>query len=637
MKFLNIFAIFLFVINSFSQVKKSDSIIYVNFLNEKNYENKKNIFKNILKGNSTIKSTEEWIKFFNNEERKNKSDFLALYNITLCKVFLYNSERSLEKSNEILYNFYYKFKNNPEKEKLCRLLNLLFRNCEKLNKTSELLIINKEKLETCSPNTIVFYDVYSKLGLLDLAIKNFKVSKSYKEDEISFENGTNQNNLGVFYKREKEYDSAFYYFDKSLNILEKVKKTDVVKDNKNLNYWIGLVKGNLGECFLEFKNYNKALELLTEEELQSRLFYKGTIWPYEDDYYKNMAICYLKTDKLSLAKKYTDSLFLKKNILSYSKLKSAYFEIIKRYDSAFYYNKLYIEASYLTEKQNKQELNTSILKLLDFQEELISQKFKITEIENENKSNKKEFLIIFSILVVLVVFIILLINLIYKKNIGKKIIENQNEAINNSLLEKNVLLGELHHRVKNNFQIIISILNLQLQKINNEEFKNTFQYSINRVTTIARIHDKLLKNNNLNEIPLKDYIENILTDLKVIYNSLHTINININVDRKIFIYIDQTQALGLIINELITNSYKYAFSNNNNNNLINLTISEKEGIIYFEYSDNGIGFDLNNIMIENSIGLKLIQRLANQLGTKADITSREGMETTFSFKNKLDL
>ena len=238
-------------------------------------------------------------------------------------------------------------------------------------------------------------------------------------------------------------------------------------------------------------------------------------------------------------------------------------------------------------------------------------------------------------MIFLITLIAILVILIYKKSNQKGIIERQNESINSSLLEKNILLGELHHRVKNNFQIMISILNLQLQKLKNNEFKTTFQYSINRVTTIARIHDKLLKSKSLSEIGTKDYIDSVIDDLKIIYNSLDAIDIRINVDSKIFIFIDQTQALGLIINELITNSNKYAFTRKTNN-LIQLNIVEKEGVIYFDYLDNGVGFDLNNINKKNSIGLTLIQRLVNQLGTEADINSKKGMRITFSFKNKLN-
>jgi|TARA_B110000240_G_scaffold121369_1_gene135618 two-component sensor histidine kinase len=632
MKFLKIIALFLFVINSFSQDQKNDTIILNSFLNQTNYSNKKiQLFKRILVSNSSTKTTEEWIHFFNKEETKTINNFNELFYIVQCKSMLYIHVEAYEKSNDILYSFYYKYKNVANKDKLCSILNTLSNNYIKLNKKSELLLINKELLEIC-PKISKLYGLYSKIRLVDLAIKNYKKTNPYKGNDTDFNTGKNQNNIGVFYKRDKKYDSAFYYFDKSLNILEKLKQKGTVENKEKLNYWIGLVKGNLGECYLEFKNYDKALELFSDEEKEARIWFEIKKWIYEDDYYRNIATCFLNTGKLNLAKKYIDSLFLKKNTLYYTKLKSEYFDITKRYDSAHYYNKLFLNKSDSIEEQNKQELNNIILNLIDFQEELVTKEL---EIEEHDKLHHRELIIILFILIFLITLIAILVILIYKKSNQKGIIEKQNESINSSLLEKNVLLGELHHRVKNNFQIMISILNLQLQKLKNNEFKTTFQYSINRVTTIARIHDKLLKSKSLSEIGTKDYIESIIDDLKIIYNNLDAIDIRINVDSKIFIFIDQTQALGLIINELITNSNKYAFTRKTNN-LIQLNIIEKEGVIYFDYLDNGVGFDLNNINKKNSIGLTLIQRLVNQLGTEANINSKKGMQITFSFKNKLN-
>lgn len=632
MKFLKIVALFLFVINSFSQNQKNDTIILNSFLNETSYSNKKTqLFKRIVVSNSSTKTTEEWIHFFNKEETKNKNNFLELFYIVQCKSMLYIHGKAFEKSNNILYSFYSKYKYVANKDKLCNILNTLSNNYIKLNKKSELLLINKEQLEIC-PKISKFYKLYSKIGLVDLAIKNYKKTNPYKGNDTDFNIGKNQNNIGVFHKRDKKYDSAFYYFDKSLNILEKLKQKGTVENKEKLNFWIGLVKGNLGECYLESKNYDKALELFSDEEKEARIWFKIKKWLYEDDYYRNIATCYLNTGKLDLAKKYIDSLFLKKNTLYYTKLKSDYFDTTKKYDSAHYYNKLFLNKSDSIEKQNKQELNNIVLKLIDSQEELVTQEL---EIEEHDKLHHRELIIILFILIFLITLIAILVILIYKKSNQKGIIEKQNESIKSSLLEKNVLLGELHHRVKNNFQIMISILNLQLQKLKNNEFKTTFQYSINRVTTIARIHDKLLKSKSLSEIGTKDYIESIIDDLKIIYNSLDAIDIRINVDSKIFIFIDQTQALGLIINELITNSNKYAFTRKTNN-LIQLNIVEKEGVIYFDYFDNGVGFDLNNINKKNSIGLTLIQRLVNQLGTEADINSKKGMQIKFSFKNKLN-
>jgi two-component sensor histidine kinase len=633
MKFLKTITLLLFVTNSFATIKKNDSLKSITFFNYTNYDIKKvRLFNNIVLSNSSGKSTKEWIHFFNIEETKYENNFSELFHITRCKTILYNHTGNFEKSNKILYSFYYKYKNTANKNKLCQILKTLSNNCIKLNKKSELLLINKEQLEIC-PTSATFYELYSKIGLVDLAIESYKKKTSYKKKGKSFRHAKDFNNIGALYKKGEKYDSAFYYFNKSLKIFQQIKQKGVLKNKEKLNFWIGLVKGNLGECYLEYKNYYTAIKLFSVEEKEARKWFKGKLWPYEDAYFRDIATCFLNTGQLNLAKKYIDSLFFKKNIFFYTKLKLDYFNATKKYDSTYHYHKLYVKIYDSIAKQNKQNLNNSIKKLIDFQEELVAQKFKIAEIKEDHKFHHRELIIISIILALLVILTIALMYYILKKNNQKVIIEQQNEAIKKSLLEKNILLSELHHRVKNNFQIIISILNLQLRKIKDHQLKNTFQYSINRISTIAQIHDKLHQNKNLHKIILYTYIENIINNLEIVYNSLKAITIDINIDPKISIHIDQTQALGLIINELVTNSNKYAFSKPTDN-LIHITIKEKKGIIHFSYTDNGQGFDIDKIITENSIGLTLIQRLANQLGTKVDITAKKGMSTTFSFKKK---
>ena len=134
MKFLKILALFLFVINSFSQNQKNDTSILNSFFNETNYSSKKTqLFKRIIVSNSSTKTTEEWIHFFNKEETKNKNNFLELFYIAQCKSMLYNHVKAFEKSNDILYSFYYKYKYAANKDKLCKILNTLSNNNIKLN------------------------------------------------------------------------------------------------------------------------------------------------------------------------------------------------------------------------------------------------------------------------------------------------------------------------------------------------------------------------------------------------------------------------------------------------------------------------------------------------------------------------
>ncbi|TXD51538.1 MULTISPECIES: tetratricopeptide repeat protein [unclassified Polaribacter] len=412
MKFLKFLALLLCVLNSFSQDKEKDSIELTSFFNEKTYNSKKaRLFKSILENNSSTTTTEEWILFFKNEETKNKNNFSELFHVIKCQSLLFIHEKAYDKSNEILYRFYYTYKNVANKNDLCNLLNILTKNCIQLNKQSELLIINKEQLEVC-PTSASFYELYSKIGLADLAIKNYKKKVSFKKNGTGFKYGKDLNNIGVLYKRDHKYDSAFYYFNKSLIIFREAKQKNLKENKKLLDFWISLVKGNLGKCYLEYKNYDTAIELFIAEEKEAKRWFKDKVWPYEDDYFRDIAKCFLNTGKLDLAKKYIDSLFLKKNIYLYSKLKADYFDATKKYDSANYYNKLFIKIADSIALENKRESNKSILKLIDFQEKLVAQEF---EIKEDNKLHQKELIINALILIFLILLIIILCFLIYKK------------------------------------------------------------------------------------------------------------------------------------------------------------------------------------------------------------------------------
>ena len=171
---------------------------------------------------------------------------------------------------------------------------------------------------------------------------------------------------------------------------------------------------------------------------------------------------------------------------------------------------------------------------------------------------------------------------------------------------------------------------MQMNRLSNDELKTTFQYSINRISTIASLHQDLLKDETISKISLNKFISTIVNDLKKVYGTLELVKFKIDIQENLFIHIEQNQALGLIVNELITNSYKHAF-NMSINNEICIKVLEKENKVYFEYKDNGIGFNASKVDKSKSIGLILIQRLANQLKANATINSENGTTVHFNF------
>jgi PAS domain S-box-containing protein len=207
--------------------------------------------------------------------------------------------------------------------------------------------------------------------------------------------------------------------------------------------------------------------------------------------------------------------------------------------------------------------------------------------------------------------------------------ENQIMA---SLKEKEVLLKELHHRVKNNMQIISSMLKLQLDYITDPTALEFFRSSHNRVKTMALVHEKLYKSDNLARIDFSEYVRS-LTIYLLGYYRINTNRISIKSDVKdILMDINTAIPCGLIINELFSNSLKHAFPNEKKGEIIiSFTSENDENTLII--SDNGIGlpddFDLEN---PRSLGLQLLNALVKQLHGKIQIHTNEFTTFQITFK-----
>ena len=210
------------------------------------------------------------------------------------------------------------------------------------------------------------------------------------------------------------------------------------------------------------------------------------------------------------------------------------------------------------------------------------------------------------------------------------------EQIKASLKEKEILLQEIHHRVKNNMQVISSLLKLQSDSYNDERIKKPLLESQNRVKAMAAVHENLYKSKNLSSISILPFLKELTTSILASYQ-LSSENITLEIDSdEIFINIEQASPLGLIVNELVSNSLKHAFTDGHKGEIhINLK-RVNEDHIHLCFSDDGIGLpvslDWRNL---DSLGLKLVLNLAeNQLdgsikmevnnGTQFDIIFREG-------------
>ena len=203
-----------------------------------------------------------------------------------------------------------------------------------------------------------------------------------------------------------------------------------------------------------------------------------------------------------------------------------------------------------------------------------------------------------------------------------------------SLKEKEVMLKEIHHRVKNNLQIICSLLNLQSSAIEDEEILDLFKESQSRVRLMALVHEKLYQSDSLERINLRDYIQSLATYWLRSYEiNPNAVAISTDIEN-IFLGIDTAVSCGLIVNEMVSNSLKYAFSNSMKGTIeIKARLTDKEHF-FIEYRDNGVGLPPDiDIVNATTLGLQLISSLTEQLSGELEVISEQG--TAFKLKNLL--
>lgn len=208
-----------------------------------------------------------------------------------------------------------------------------------------------------------------------------------------------------------------------------------------------------------------------------------------------------------------------------------------------------------------------------------------------------------------------------------KILEKLNEAVK----EKETLLKEVHHRVKNNFQIVSSLLRMQQHRIQNEELKDVLLESENRVRSMAMVHETLYKAETLSDFVFGEYIKELVKSIVNAYSGrAHLVNFRFDLcDSKVGI--DISVPCSLIINEVITNSFKHGLDDSR---LPEITIgfTKQNGMFRLLVKDNGVGYPDSFIdSKKGSLGTMLINTLANQLSGTAVFRNNDGAEVDITF------
>jgi two-component sensor histidine kinase len=226
----------------------------------------------------------------------------------------------------------------------------------------------------------------------------------------------------------------------------------------------------------------------------------------------------------------------------------------------------------------------------------------------------------------------------------KELVEKTLKEKEELLYEKEVLLKEIHHRVKNNLQTISSILMVQSAGLQDEQAKKAIADSQSRVSSIALVHQKLYQMDGLEKVELNGFVKDLVAQTYSVYKD-H--NKEIGIDWQIpetLLLIDTAIPLGLILNELLTNSFKYAFHNSNCGSIrielrlldgvngVSQNNGHKTQKVELVYSDSGPGFEsIEVVNTANSLGMRLIKLLSKQVNANLNYSNKEGSRFVFVF------
>jgi len=408
-----------------------------------------------------------------------------------------------------------------------------------------------------------------------------------------------------FATNRKRLDSALYYYQKE-------KETAIILKN---DYWIADAFSSIGNLYVLNYNFKKALNYFDS----AYPFYKitnqnqklATTNCRKTIYLLKLGNIHQAKTSINEAEQYLKTFESKAADLEYFEAKYKYDSATNNSSSAFIYLNLYekLKDSLYNEANTKKILELQIRHETDKREDLLKQKHE----------NTKLYLIILAVITVIIFgfFIIL-----YLKN----------QKIKKANAIQITMMNEIHHRVKNNLQLISGFMQIQLNKTNDLKGREAIEESINNINVVSLVHENLYsQSSDLVNLPV--YVSNLCANLNVISNEIKKPKITVQC-HEIMLTIDQSIPVGLIINELITNTIKHAFLGSEKpDNTIKVDISQSGKTISLKYSDNGTGYNEKKAS-KTAIGLKLIKMLVQELQGNYTINANNKFDFEMTFLPK---
>ncbi|WP_318308238.1 sensor histidine kinase [Flagellimonas crocea] len=595
-----------------------------------------------------VNSAYDWLDtikiYLANAEKTEDTTAMHLYRVMQAQV--YNDLGEYDKSTALAKELYdIKDSLDPDSQKI--VLDVLDDNYANLQLFDKQIEIRKQKRELGLTNNVAFYDIYSNLGLYRKARNQYIMEvKPTIADNDSYGLAKYHSKVGNYLRLDdsaptalSELKKAKAYLDVYVNDISIQKSESDIFETELLK---AEIEGNIAKCHVMLEDYDEAIPLLQSsiETLKKSSKNEDQSEVVENTLY--LAEANLQIDRFTDAKKYLDIEFDNITVLQTIKknsLLAAFYDKVENYKNAsIYYKRNERIKDSLAKKQSaliKQQLVTIVANEdLENSQRLIDEQKRINELaRNEMKAKDERINLVFISLIFTLLGFAGLVYAYLKSIKNQRLIAEQKHIIENSLVEKDSLLKEIHHRVKNNLQMVSSLLSLQTKNTRSKAAIEALEEGKSRVKAMALIHQKLYQNDDLSVIEMQGYIESLINSVQSVYKKGgHNISITIDAEGT-ELDIDRAIPFGLILNELVSNSFKYAFPENDENGKIYIHLRKNGDQGYFEYTDNGVGLpEDTDERSHSSMGIRLINRLVNQLQSKLNVDRQtEGVRFWFNF------
>ncbi len=498
--------------------------------------------------------------------------------------------------------------------------------------------------------------IYYFSGTYDKAIAKYLEAYPYFEDAGDvYMVGMMYNNIGAAYSNRFDPERTVEFYEKALEKFEEAQDTTWIV---NLNHNLANEYFNLGQIDRAEELYNEALEgfKLLGDSIYMAYAYSGIGTclaerkKYEEAleyYYKAVQYSDSTVDRSfsgSLSLNLGQSLFGIGQVDEAEELGLYALRVALEMDerhrlptthrllsSVYQQQGKFEEALYHAEQRfnwndsvfaSERELISAEM-LTKFDTERIENELAINELRLLEEQRQSELFIAGLIILILLLIGAVLFLVQYQRNTKK--LERKNSQIQTALEEKELLLREIHHRVKNNLQIVSSLLGIQSRQIEDKVAFEAIAASRGRVQAMSLIHQNLYTQDNLVNINVKSYVEQLVGSILQTYSNGSEIKLNTEID-EVQLDVDTLISLGLIMNELINNSLKHAFKEGESGNLWVKFVETKDELL-LEIKDDGVGFEGPLSKTTGSFGMKMLGAFAKKLRAQWSIEGENG--TTF--------